>query len=296
MPELHTLSLKLDYSRLPRDALAQEITDNFACCNFPKLKALRFHSLSFKCADQLCFVLASFKKLQCLDFLDCTLSTSFQGFLESGTILASLERITLWKTDWSIEGLVSYLAARCTALSETMIRVLPMIVSIRDSKASHSRSIENAEAHEVSAEEEIEDRRDWERVQELNMKNAEWMSKTEAMGVPFTEHSISRIEPGRDHNEVEEYLSQSPELWEGCDPMKCWGARQAQFPNPRQLARGIMTIPGCAVAVEHIFSGGRNTISLRHASHKPDTLRTLMLVKQQLHLAHIAVQAGLVDE
>ncbi|KIJ25072.1 hypothetical protein M422DRAFT_273992 [Sphaerobolus stellatus SS14] len=96
MPELHTLSLKLDYSRLPRDALAPEITDNFARCDFPKLKALRFHSFSFKCADQLGFVLASFKRLQCLDFVNCTLlPTSFQGFLESGTILASLERITL---------------------------------------------------------------------------------------------------------------------------------------------------------------------------------------------------------
>ncbi|KIJ40699.1 hypothetical protein M422DRAFT_256394 [Sphaerobolus stellatus SS14] len=155
MPELHILSLKLDYSRLPHDALTSEIIDNFARCDFPKLKALRFHSFNFKCADQLCFVLASFKRLQCLDFLDCTLlPTSFQGFLGSSTILASLERITLWKTDWSI------LAACRTALSGTMIRVLPMAVSIRDSKASHLRSIENTEEHEVSAEEEIDDRRD----------------------------------------------------------------------------------------------------------------------------------------
>ncbi|KIJ40690.1 hypothetical protein M422DRAFT_256385 [Sphaerobolus stellatus SS14] len=193
MPELHTLSLKLDYSRLPRDALAPELTDNIARCDFPKLKALRFYSFSFKCADQLGFALAFFKKLQCLDFVDCTLPpTSFQGFLESGSILASLERITLWKTDWSIEDLVLYLAARRTVLSETMIRALPMVVSIRDSKSSHSRSIENAEEGELSAEE-LEDRQDWEREQEVHMKNAEWMSKAEAMGIRFTTEAISSI-------------------------------------------------------------------------------------------------------
>ena len=40
--------------------------------------------------------------------------------------------------------------------------------------------------------------------------------------------------------------------------------------------------PGSAVAVERIFSGGRDTISLRRASLQPETIRTLMLVKQQL--------------
>jgi hypothetical protein len=46
---------------------------------------------------------------------------------------------------------------------------------------------------------------------------------------------------------------------------------------------------GSAVAVEHIFSGGRDTISLRHASLKPETIRTLMLVKQRLRLARTAI-------
>ncbi|KIJ33240.1 hypothetical protein M422DRAFT_35540 [Sphaerobolus stellatus SS14] len=75
-----------------------------------------------------------------------------------------------------------------------MICGLPMVVSIWDPKASHSRSIENAEEYEVYAEEEIEDLRDWEREQELHMENAKWMSKAEAMGVRFTEESISSIE------------------------------------------------------------------------------------------------------
>jgi hypothetical protein len=41
---------------------------------------------------------------------------------------------------------------------------------------------------------------------------------------------------------------------------------------------------GSAVAVEGIFSGGRDTISLRRASLCPDTIRTLMLVKQHLRI------------
>ncbi|KAK0246132.1 ribonuclease H-like domain-containing protein [Armillaria nabsnona] len=40
-----------------------------------------------------------------------------------------------------------------------------------------------------------------------------------------------------------------------------------------------------AVAVEHVFSGSRDTISLRQSRLKPDTIRTLMLVKHRLRLA-----------
>jgi hypothetical protein len=47
---------------------------------------------------------------------------------------------------------------------------------------------------------------------------------------------------------------------------------------------------GSAVAVERIFSGGRDTISLRRASLKPETIRTLMIVKQRLRLARLAVE------
>ncbi|KAJ7721634.1 hypothetical protein B0H16DRAFT_1790589, partial [Mycena metata] len=52
---------------------------------------------------------------------------------------------------------------------------------------------------------------------------------------------------------------------------------------------------GSAVAVERIFSGGRDTISLRRASLKPDTIRTLMMAKQQLCLARKAVKEILGD-
>lgn len=51
---------------------------------------------------------------------------------------------------------------------------------------------------------------------------------------------------------------------------------------------------GLAVAVESIFSGGRDTISLGRISLKPDTIRKLMMVKQRLSLAHNAVQEILV--
>ena len=46
----------------------------------------------------------------------------------------------------------------------------------------------------------------------------------------------------------------------------------------------ILSILGSAVAVERIFSGGRDTISLRRASLKPATIRVLMLVKRRLIL------------
>lgn len=39
------------------------------------------------------------------------------------------------------------------------------------------------------------------------------------------------------------------------------------------------TVTGSTVAVERVFSGGRDTIGIRHASLKPETVRTLMLVK-----------------
>ncbi|KIJ48682.1 hypothetical protein M422DRAFT_247543 [Sphaerobolus stellatus SS14] len=68
----------------------------------------------------------------------------------------------------------------------------------------------------------------------------------------FTAHYLVR-QPASDHNELEEYFNQSPEIWERCNLVKWWGARQAQFSNLCHLARDIMTISGCTVAVEHIF-------------------------------------------
>jgi hypothetical protein len=52
---------------------------------------------------------------------------------------------------------------------------------------------------------------------------------------------------------------------------------------------------GSAVAVECIFSGGRDTISLHCASLDPETIATLMLVKQWLHLTRTAINELLGD-
>lgn len=41
---------------------------------------------------------------------------------------------------------------------------------------------------------------------------------------------------------------------------------------------------GSAVAVERIFSGGRDTIGIRRASLKAETIQTLMFVKARLRL------------
>ena len=57
-----------------------------------------------------------------------------------------------------------------------------------------------------------------------------------------------------------------------------------------KLLKVITVVLGSAIAVEWIFSGGRDTISLRRASLKPNTVRTLMLVKQHLCLARQAIQ------
>ena len=53
------------------------------------------------------------------------------------------------------------------------------------------------------------------------------------------------------------------------------------------------TYIGSAVAVERIFSGGRDTISLRRASLHANTIRILMLVKKQLHLARMQADTEL---
>ena len=50
---------------------------------------------------------------------------------------------------------------------------------------------------------------------------------------------------------------------------------------------------GSAVAVERVFSGGRDTISLRRASLQPETIKVLMLVKMKLHLTRAQATAAL---
>ena len=112
-------------------------------------------------------------------------------------------------------------------------------------------------------------------------------------------------------DELEEYFKLPREDFDLCKPLKWWVGRRAQFPNLFCLARDIFSIPGMfvfcflcnlecscysslgsAVAVERIFSGGRDTISLRRASLQPGTIRTLMILKQCLRLARDASSPG----
>lgn len=106
-------------------------------------------------------------------------------------------------------------------------------------------------------------------------------------------------------NELEEYFKVPREDFTSCDPIKWWISRRAQFPNLHRLACDVLSIPGeffyfiylfcnlnclvipgSAVAVERIFSGGRDTISLRRAGLQPSTIRTLMILKHHLRLKH----------
>ena len=65
------------------------------------------------------------------------------------------------------------------------------------------------------------------------------------------------------------------------------------FQDPFMNSNETCLYPGSAVAVERVFSGGRDTISLRRASLHADTIRVLMLVKKRLHLARAKVNAAL---
>ncbi|KAJ8515669.1 hypothetical protein ONZ45_g6946 [Pleurotus djamor] len=93
-----------------------------------------------------------------------------------------------------------------------------------------------------------------------------------------------------DADQLLDFFKVPQENFDHCDPIKWWVGRKSQFPDLFRLARDILSIPGSAVAVERVFSGGRDTISLRRASLKPETIRTLMLVKQHLRLARTAVR------
>jgi hypothetical protein len=133
--------------------------------------------------------------------------------------------------------------------------------------------------------------------------------------VDFT--SCYRNLPQAFTDEVQEYFKLPHENFDTCDPLQWWAGQRSQFPNLSRFARDILSIPGkfttdlfslfnhlpmflsfyagSAVAVEHIFSGSRDTISLHHANLNPETIRTLMLVKQQLRLARTAVHDILGD-
>jgi hypothetical protein len=83
------------------------------------------------------------------------------------------------------------------------------------------------------------------------------------------------------------------------------GVIKLMYPNISRLAQNILAIPdtaihplavmmpnvmtaGSAVAIECIFSGGRDAISLRRASLKPEAIQEVMTSKHKLLLARRA--------
>lgn len=111
-------------------------------------------------------------------------------------------------------------------------------------------------------------------------------------------------------DELLEFWKLPQEDFDACNPIRWWLGRRSSFPNLYRLACDVLSIPGefsffflfiygslsspaSAVAVERVFSGGRDTISLRRASLKAETIRTLMLVKKSLHLQREHANKGL---
>jgi hypothetical protein len=102
--------------------------------------------------------------------------------------------------------------------------------------------------------------------------------------------------------ELHDYFSLDPAEARASDlqPLKLWQLNRGQFPRLSQLARDIFSIAGMfiliflrqiirnligsAVSVERVFSGARDTLSLRRVSLHPETIRSLMLLKHKLHL------------
>ncbi|KIL55008.1 hypothetical protein M378DRAFT_201131 [Amanita muscaria Koide BX008] len=105
--------------------------------------------------------------------------------------------------------------------------------------------------------------------------------------VNFTARYRKQSSTRRD--QLDEYFALPREDFDTCDPISWWVGRRSQFPDLFVFARDLLAIPGSAVSVERIFSGGRDTISLRRASLRPDTIRTLMLVKQHLRITQRAI-------
>ncbi|KAF5342758.1 hypothetical protein D9758_017038 [Tetrapyrgos nigripes] len=96
-------------------------------------------------------------------------------------------------------------------------------------------------------------------------------------------------------NELDTYFS-LPIEHENTNPVAWWYQHRKSFPNLYCLTRDIMSIPGSAVAVERIFSSGRDTISIRRSRLHADTIRVLMVVKHHLHLKRNTVEEIIADD
>ncbi|EUC67535.1 hAT family dimerization protein [Rhizoctonia solani AG-3 Rhs1AP] len=73
--------------------------------------------------------------------------------------------------------------------------------------------------------------------------------------------------------EISKYLRE--DLTE-MSPLVWWRLNAHRFPRLAAMARDYLCIPGTSVAVERVFSAGRDLISVRRASLSAETIRTLM--------------------
>ncbi|ESK82481.1 ac transposase [Moniliophthora roreri MCA 2997] len=100
----------------------------------------------------------------------------------------------------------------------------------------------------------------------------------------FTSYYTKKLQ--LETNELEEYFKLAPQDFDTTDPIDWWYHHHKVFPNLYCLARDLLAIPGSAVAVEQIFSSGRDTISLCQASLKPETTGVFQLI--QIVMCHRA--------
>lgn len=86
-------------------------------------------------------------------------------------------------------------------------------------------------------------------------------------------------------SEIDRYLDSPLVAWDGLeDPnwvLKWWKANSLQYPIMSQVARDYLPIPPAEVDCERLFSSGRDCLGLRRQSMLPETMKALMLVRDQ---------------
>ncbi|KAF9023719.1 hypothetical protein BDZ89DRAFT_955380, partial [Hymenopellis radicata] len=69
-----------------------------------------------------------------------------------------------------------------------------------------------------------------------------------------------------------------------------WYIHQKELPQLYRMAPDVISIPGSAVAFEHIFLSGRDMVSMRRANLSAETIRILMIVKHHLCMARMVLK------
>jgi hAT family C-terminal dimerisation region len=90
-------------------------------------------------------------------------------------------------------------------------------------------------------------------------------------------------------SDIDRYLDSPVVEWDGKKDdknwvLKWWKANTLQYPIMSQVARDYLAISIAEVDVERLFSSGRDLIGLRRHSLSPDTMKALMLCRDQYRL------------